>query len=177
MFCSNTKMNSRVNGHMLWSGRSARRKFLEMPRDCEVRVSFSTSRPYFHCPPLDCSSEVELQWLLWHFNFHGKCRNSDYCRLLLFLLAALHCCHWVSHLSHHWGEQAAGRAAGTPQHLRRLWIPGVLADTVQQYECSQLIFCLDQGTVGDLGGARSPVRPLFLHSFRAVSSIPLSKWL
>lgn len=162
------------------SGRTARKKFFLSYAQETVKSGhslFSTSRPYFHSPPLDCSSEVGFQWVQWHFNFPGKHRNSSHCRLFLFLFAALHCCYWVSHLPHHWGEQAAGRAAQTPQHLRRLWIPGILADTVQQYECSQLIFCLDQGIVGGLGGARFPVRPLLLDSLRVVSSIPLSKWV
>lgn len=176
MFCSHTKMNSRVNGQMLLCleellGENSYR----CPRDCEVRASFSTSRPYFHSSPLDCSSEMGFQWVLWHFNFHEKHRNSGHCRLFLF--AALHHRYWVSHLSHHWGEQAAGRVAETPQHLRRLWVPGILADTVQQYECSQLILRLDQGIVGGLGGARSLVRPLLLNSLRVVFSIPLSKWV
>lgn len=102
------------------------------------------------------------QGILWHFNFCGKHRYSGHCRLFLFLFAALHRRYWVSYLSHHWGEQTVGRVAETPRHLRRLRVPGILADTVQQYECSQLILCLDQGIVGGLGGARPLVSDLFL---------------
>lgn len=156
-FAPVAKWTSRVNDHMLFYQLLGENSFL---RDAwEAVKSFSALRPYFHPLPVDCSCEAWCQGILWHFNFCRKHRHSGHCRLFLF--AALHRRYWFSHLSHYWGEQTFGRVAETPQHLCRLRVPGILADTVQQYECSQLILCLDQGIVGDLGGARPPVSDFF----------------
>ena len=46
------------------------------------------------------------------------------------------------------GESADGEAFTAAKHVCWLWVPRLLADTVQQHERRQPLLCLDQGTLG-----------------------------
>lgn len=60
---------------------------------------------------------------------------------------ARHCCYHIQCFPYCKSGQLTWQITGTTWYLRWFWISGILANTIQQHECSELVLCMDQGKV------------------------------
>lgn len=81
---------------------------------------------------------------------------------ILLFFAACHGCHCVQRFPNRQSGQVAQPLTGETWHLCGFWVSRLLANAVQQHECSELVLCLDQGKVLTAVTLTFPTKPWWL---------------